>query len=70
MLMGEITIMLTKNIKISSAIQLLKHRMLPSHGRVGDIVFYKCVVSDDGSIPAVRSSSLTIHRHLCTCVAV
>jgi hypothetical protein len=56
MLRGEITIMLTKNIKISSAIQLLKHRMLPPHGRVSDIVHYKCVVCDDGSVPAVRSS--------------
>jgi hypothetical protein len=57
--------MLTKNIKISSVIQLLKHRMLPAHGRVSDIVHYKCVVSDDGSVPAVRSSSLTVHRHVC-----
>jgi hypothetical protein len=62
--------MLTKNIKISSAIRLLKQRMLPPHGRVNDIVHYKCLVCDDGSIPAVRSSSLTVHRHLCSCVTV
>jgi hypothetical protein len=70
MLKGEITITLTKNIKISSAIQLLKHRILPPHERVSDIVHYKCLVCDDGSIPAVRSSSLIIHRHLCSCVTV
>jgi hypothetical protein len=69
MLMGEITITLTKNIKISCAIQLLKHRMLLPHQRVSDIQ-YKCLVCDDGSIPAVRSSSLTIHRYLCSCVTV
>jgi hypothetical protein len=70
MLKVEITIMVTKNIKISSAIQLLKHRILPPHGRVSDIIHYKCLVCEDGSIPVVRSSSLTIHRHLCSCVTV
>jgi hypothetical protein len=49
MLKGEITITLTKNIKISCAIQLLKHRMLLPHQRVSDI-HYKCLVCDDGSI--------------------
>jgi hypothetical protein len=62
--------MLTKNIKISCAIHLLKHRMLQPHERVSDIIHYKCLVCDEGSIPAVRSSSLTIHRHLCSCVTV